>query len=848
MSSRPVLTVTSGRLLGSRYRLLQKLGAGGQGEVWRVHDVRRGQEIALKILNPKLAQDAQVWASLQDEHEIASRLDHPAILKVLPPERLGEMAVLPMELAPGGDLRRLRRNGYLEILPVLLELAQALEHAHERGVIHRDLKPSNVLFDAHGHVKLADFGVAGTSTVGGPKGKGLSPFSASPEQLAGEPPQPADDIYGLGALAYELLSGYPPHYPHFDAQRIREEPAPQLNPARPIPPVLAAVVQRMLEKDPARRPRSMREVIDELDAALHDTMAFDYQALPEELEHDPGATETLAALDLTIPELTAETVIGATPPREEPATPAEPPSHSVVPAAQPAAGPVEEVSAALLAAREAVASAQLGEPDTDIPGNQQVTPTEAGLTARLATPPRPAQSRWTLVAAGAVASAALVAVIWAVGVYTMPGHPPAPAAASLAQSASAAGVQEKRFEQDRASFDRRLAALEERGAGVWGGADFAEAKTLSAESIGAHDAGNLPIAENRLQQASERLDRVEADAPRALAAQLAIAERALAAGHQELALQAFNLAHRIDPGNHRVQAGERRARRLNGLLPLLAAARNAENAHRYQRAVQEYTRALRLDRTSVQALRGLARASAAYEEERFVRSLGAGFTALGLGRLNEARADFEKAHALRPQAAEAAEGLKRVEAAQTAQTLTALRQQAADLEATGRWSDAEKLYDSVLQQDPSMAFALEGKQRTAARAALERSLQALIEHPQRLTDPATRGDALSLIQSASAQPDPGPVLLGQLAQLKQRMPDLDKPVHLALVSDNLTEVAIPSIGSFGTFARRDIELKPGKYTVIGTRDGYREVRRDITVAPGEENVTITVTCSDRTEL
>src|SRR5581483_1052065 len=89
-------------------------------------------------------------------------LQHSGILQVQPPERIDDVMVLPMELAAGGDLRRLRGAAYLEIVPVLLEVAEALEYAHGRGVVHRDLKPGNILFDSRGQVKLADFGVAGT--------------------------------------------------------------------------------------------------------------------------------------------------------------------------------------------------------------------------------------------------------------------------------------------------------------------------------------------------------------------------------------------------------------------------------------------------------------------------------------------------------------------------------------------------------------------------------------------------------------------------------------------------------------------------------------------------------------
>src|SRR5256885_9144716 len=226
------LTASPGRPLTARYTLHERLGTGGQGEVWRAHDSQRGLDIALKILHPAPARSATAWAALVHEYQSASRLDHPGVLKVFPPEREDGALLLPMELAGGGDLCRLRGAGYLAIVPVLLEVAQALEHAHERGVIHRDLKPGNVLFDARGRVKLADFGASARMLEAGSEPpRTLSPFSASPQQLRGEPPVPADDVYGLGALAYELLSGYPPHYPHFRSEEHTTELQSPLEPA-----------------------------------------------------------------------------------------------------------------------------------------------------------------------------------------------------------------------------------------------------------------------------------------------------------------------------------------------------------------------------------------------------------------------------------------------------------------------------------------------------------------------------------------------------------------------------------------------------------------------------------------
>ena len=199
---------------------------------------------------------------------------------------------------------------------------------------------------------------------------------------------------------------------------------------------------------------------------------------------------------------------------------------------------------------------------------------------------------------------------------------------------------------------------------------------------------------------------------------------------------------------------------------------------------------------------------------------------------------------MRPDGPEALDGLRRVEAARAAHTLSVRRADAEDLEDEERWQEALDAYDAVLRQDASLGWAQEGRARAGARLQLGESLQALIDHPERLSSPRLRDQAAALLQTAEQQQDSGPVLRTQIARLTGLLPALDKPVRLSLVSDNRTQVTIQSVGSFGTFARRDIELKPGRYTLIGTRDGYREVRRDITVSPGEEYLTVNVSCQE----
>ena len=813
-------TVNPAPLIRARYVLQERLGAGGQGEVWRAHDPQRDEDIALKILRLAPGRSAAAWDALRHEYESASRLDHPFILKVYEPEREDGTFLLPMELATGGDLRRLRGANYLAIVPVLLEVAQALEHAHERGVIHRDLKPGNVLFDARGRSKLADFGVSGMAPDPGTDSliRGLSPFTASPEQLRGEPPSPADDIYGLGALAYELLSRRPPHYPNFDARRVQQEPVPPLVPAEQIPPQLDAVIARMLAKDARERPGSMREVIDDLEAALNDTLTFDFddEGLPEEAnltrqleELPPSRPQPVLPSSRPQPELPPAPQAAPSPPPASASTlPTSAVPTSAVPPVTPRAAP-----AAVTPLPEAQPASSLTDvltpPLSAEAGDFRKSPTEPGVgmepweelrSAAIGASPFEPMRRGPRVVVGVLVALALAAA----AVFVLPRYLYIPALAALVTGhAPAAGgpspeARRAKFAADRTEFNKRFALLEARGAANWAGPDLAKARTLAGESVGALDAGSLPLAQQRLDEASRVLESIEQ------ASQARSAE------------------------NPPAQA------------PVPGAAPRAGDAADV--VVGAPTAAAAAAATAPRS--GSSAATTAFGDDAYAKAAGEGFAALGAGQLEKARSAFERARALRPEGPEAREGLRRVDAARNRSTLPLRRAEAEDLEDEEHWQDALEAYETVLRQNPSLQWAQEGQARAGARLQLGDSLQALIDHPDRLSNPRLRDQAAALLQTAEQQPDSGPVLRTQIARLTTLLPALEKPVRVSLVSDNLTLVTIPSVGSFGSFARRDIELKPGRYTVIGTRDGYREVHRNITVSPGEQYLTVNVTCSE----
>ena len=422
--------------------------------------------------------------------------------------------------------------------------------------------------------------------------------------------------------------------------------------------------------------------------------------------------------------------------------------------------------------------------------------------------------------------------------------PPAAPAAAPTPKPQVDAAALAQLDSQRADLQKQAADLDARGAAAWDGTEYSAAQLQLAEANGAAAAGGIAIALQHLSQAQQLLTHVTQKEPQALAAQLKAGDTALAAGHQDMASQAYALARRIDPNSQRAIDGARRARLLNGVLPLLKDARRAELAHNYSRAAQDFSQALALDPGNAEAKEGLARANAAFGNDSYARSVGAGFAALGAGRLAEAETDFRQALGFRAQGKEATEGLQRVSAAMQASRLAALRQQAAGLEAQEHWRQAIAVYDTALREDPSLAFAKRGKSQDEARAELSESLQRIIDHPDRLIFPSAKDEAVTLLQQAREQTSPGPALQAQVARVAQLLPQLDRPVLLNMISDNATQVTIPSIGVFGTFGKREIRLKPGTYTVVGTRYGYRAVHQEFTVEPGQQTVTITVSCSE----
>ncbi len=253
------------RALGDDYELLEEIGAGGFGRVYRARDLGLEREVALKVLHPSLTADPAVMERFRREAQLAARLRHPSIVSIYDIRSRAGLQWYTMELVPGTNLaQRVHAEGPLsaeQAIRVLDQGLSALEHAHALGLVHRDLKPENMLIEPDGRLRITDFGLAlalrGDGRFGGATSRSGTPQFAAPEQLLGERVDQRADLYSLAAAAYFALLGRPPFEgvtPETILARQTTDDIPDLRAARPdVRRELEVVLRMALAGEPAAR-------------------------------------------------------------------------------------------------------------------------------------------------------------------------------------------------------------------------------------------------------------------------------------------------------------------------------------------------------------------------------------------------------------------------------------------------------------------------------------------------------------------------------------------------------------------------------------------------------------------
>jgi serine/threonine protein kinase len=265
-----------GTVFAGRYEIIEELGAGGMGRVYRAYDRKIEEEVALKLIRPDIAAERRTVERFRNEIKTARKITHKNVCRMHDLGEEGKNLFIIMEYVRGEDLKSLMRRARIlatsTAVSIARQVAEGLGEAHRIGIVHRDLKPGNIMIDKEGNAKIMDFGIARSLARAGTTAEGAiigTPEYRSPEQVEGKPADQRADIYALGVILFEIVTGRPSFEGETSlaiAHKHRYEPAPDprtLNPQ--IPEDVSHLILRCLEKEKEKRYQTAAEVHADLE-------------------------------------------------------------------------------------------------------------------------------------------------------------------------------------------------------------------------------------------------------------------------------------------------------------------------------------------------------------------------------------------------------------------------------------------------------------------------------------------------------------------------------------------------------------------------------------------------------
>lgn len=774
--------------LAGRYTLVRKLGTGGAAETWLATDRLTRTSVAIKALTSKRVPPA----AFHKEWQTGIRLMHAHIARVFEFSDDDEQPFYSLQFIDGPDISALAGAPLEHLLPPVALVADALRYAHGKDIVHRDIKAANILLDANGAPYLVDFGVAATT---GHAGSGGSLIAASPESLAGAAAQPADDVFALGGLLYELISGHSPYSSAATEDDIRGAvPPPVTRPdGSPVPAAVGELVAAMLAKDAAARP-SAEQVAAALEAA-------GYAGAPA-----PGSY-------VGVRERQADEVIEAS------ADTRDKPRHADV-AMKVDAKPDDGISPRTLGISLAVLLTILIGVIFFLPEPEPSQRTESNVAAETPAADQAQQ-----------AADEKDGVAFSENVEDLSGR-------------DSRVVARADTDEILGQLLSRMETLESRAVQRWGGLRFSQAQAVYAEGDEAYLARDYALAAEKYSEANALLEPLLEEVEQVFATTLAEAQAALDAADSIEAVRLFELAVAITPNHPGARAGYERARNLDTVMSLTDQGLQFENELELEAARQSFAQAVELDPQWQPAQQGLERVIGTIRQMDFDQRMTEGLMALGEGDYAGARAAFRMAQEIMPGSPEPADGLLQVDQGIRLDRIAALERQAQDQEQSEAWETAVETYEALLEIDPDLAFAQDGLRHARRMTALHAQLDEYIARPDSLSAPGTMARATRLVVDITRMPEIGPRLGGQRDELSRLLKRAATPLTVQFVSDNATDVSIYKVGKLGSFETHELDLRPGTYVAVGSRPGYRDVRLEFRVAPEIELQPVVVRCEE----
>lgn len=366
--------------------------------------------------------------------------------------------------------------------------------------------------------------------------------------------------------------------------------------------------------------------------------------------------------------------------------------------------------------------------------------------------------------------------------------------------------------------------LEQAGVELWAPEAFEQAKVFATQGDTQYRERQFVEAIASYEQSLTGMNAILESEPDALEKHLELAREAIEAGERDAAESALDVVAAIEPKNEELAALRARAATLEQLLTLLESALEAESTGDLAGAETLLREANALDPEHRKTLSELERITAAHTAMRFNDAMTDGYTALDESQYSAARAAFNMAAGLMPGSDEAASALQEVQVAQTASRLATLQGHGKTAEDGEQWQEAANAYEQALKIDANILYAQEGLKRSSTRAKLDQQFNTAIDEPERLSDSAVAEAAAVLLRLASTISPRGPILDQQISELESLLKQANTVRPLTLRSDGETEVILYKVARLGQFQQHQLNLRPGKYTAVGTRSGYRDVR------------------------
>ena len=384
-------------------------------------------------------------------------------------------------------------------------------------------------------------------------------------------------------------------------------------------------------------------------------------------------------------------------------------------------------------------------------------------------------------------------------------------------------------------------SLAERGAAKWGEPAYGEALGHAAEGDTAYRERDFTGATAEYQLALDQLLELEAGLPGRIDALYDTLVSAIESGDLLTAQARFSELAEMAPTDIRLIALEDRLAALPAVIAALDTAADREASGNLGAAVEAATDATRADPTHQRAAARLSELRTALTRQQFTSAMTEGYGAMGAKAFDSAEQQFRNAARLIPGALEPGVALIELEQARTQNTLVGLREQGTQAEREERWADAVGLYRQALEIDALMLFATDGVARAEPRADLDNRLENIPKERDRLIDARIMRLAQETLAEAEAIADPGPRLQAQIAAAQDTLAYASTPVPVTVTSDGLTDITLLRVRRLGRLAEQTLSLRPGVYTTVGIRNGYRDVRIKFEVRPDQAN-TVEVRC------